>query len=59
MSGIDPREIFLQEAQDLLAQLEATLLDLEHTPADGEQRRVYPCQILAQPPTGGEAGACL
>ncbi len=35
MSASDPRDIFRQEAQDLLAQLEAALLDLEHTPDDG------------------------
>jgi two-component system, chemotaxis family, sensor kinase CheA len=34
MSGSDPTQIFLQEAQDLLEQLEQTLLDLEYTPAD-------------------------
>jgi two-component system chemotaxis sensor kinase CheA len=31
----DPGEIFQQEAQDLLALLETTLLDLERTPGDG------------------------
>jgi two-component system, chemotaxis family, sensor kinase CheA len=31
----DPKEVFRQEAQDLLVQLEAALLDLEHTPDDG------------------------
>ena len=36
MSSIDPEQIFLQEAQDLLEQLEQTLLDLEHTPGDAE-----------------------
>jgi two-component system chemotaxis sensor kinase CheA len=36
MSGIDPAQLFLQEAQDLLEQLEQTLLDLEHRPDDGE-----------------------
>jgi two-component system chemotaxis sensor kinase CheA len=30
----DPKEIFRQEAQDLLAQLESALLDLEHAPGD-------------------------
>jgi two-component system chemotaxis sensor kinase CheA len=30
----DPKEIFQQEAQDLLVQLENALLDLEHTPHD-------------------------
>ena len=30
----DPREVFRQEAQDLLVQLEAALLDLERTPDD-------------------------
>ncbi len=35
MSAADPRETFQQEAQDLLAQLEAALLDLEHAPEDG------------------------
>jgi two-component system chemotaxis sensor kinase CheA len=30
----DPKEVFRQEAQDLLAQLEAALLDLESTPDD-------------------------
>jgi two-component system chemotaxis sensor kinase CheA len=30
----DPKEIFQQEAQDLLVQLENALLDLEHTPDD-------------------------
>jgi two-component system chemotaxis sensor kinase CheA len=34
MSGTDPAQIFLSEAHDLLAQLEDTLLDLEHTPDD-------------------------
>ena len=33
MSGIDPAETFRQEAQDLLEQLEQTLLDLEHDPS--------------------------
>lgn len=36
MSASDPEQIFLQEAQELLEQLEQSLLDLEHTPADGE-----------------------
>ncbi len=36
MNATDPREIFQQEAQDLLALLEITLLDLEHAPGDGE-----------------------
>ncbi len=36
MTATDPREIFQQEAQDLLALLEITLLDLEHAPGDGE-----------------------
>lgn len=34
MSGIDPKETFRQEAQDLLEQLEQALLDLEHSPAN-------------------------
>ena len=34
MSGVDPAALFLQEAQELLEQLEQTLLDLEQTPAD-------------------------
>jgi two-component system, chemotaxis family, sensor kinase CheA len=34
--NVDPAQVFLQEAQDLLEQLEQTLLDLEHTPGDGE-----------------------
>jgi two-component system chemotaxis sensor kinase CheA len=34
MNNPDPVQIFLQEAQDLLEQLEQTLLDLEHKPAD-------------------------
>ena len=29
-------QVFLQEAQELLEQLEQALLDLEHTPGDGE-----------------------
>jgi two-component system chemotaxis sensor kinase CheA len=32
----DPKDVFRQEAQDLLAQLEAVLLDLEHRPDDIE-----------------------
>jgi two-component system chemotaxis sensor kinase CheA len=36
MSAIDPAQVFLQEAQELLEQLEQSLLDLEHTPNDGE-----------------------
>ena len=36
MNATDPDQIFLQEAQDLLEQLEQTLLDLERTPADSE-----------------------
>jgi two-component system chemotaxis sensor kinase CheA len=35
MSG-DPRQTFLQEAHDLLDQLESTLLDLEHTPGNSD-----------------------
>ncbi|HMK82003.1 MAG TPA: chemotaxis protein CheA [Xanthobacteraceae bacterium] len=35
MKAADPKEIFQQEAQDLLVQLEQALLDLEHAPADG------------------------
>lgn len=35
MNTSDPREVFQQEAQDLLALLETTLLDLEHRPDDG------------------------
>lgn len=34
MNVADPKEIFQQEAQDLLVQLENALLDLEHTPHD-------------------------
>ena len=34
MKTADPREIFQQEAQDLLVQLEQALLDLEHAPDD-------------------------
>jgi len=34
MSGSDPTQIFLEEARDLLEQLEHTLLDLEHTPTE-------------------------
>lgn len=36
MNASDPEQVFLQEAQDLLEQLEQSLLDLERTPADGE-----------------------
>jgi two-component system chemotaxis sensor kinase CheA len=36
MSATDPDQVFLQEAQDLLEQLELSLLDLERTPGDGE-----------------------
>src|SRR5580698_5512066 len=36
MNASDPEQVFLQEAQDLLEQLEQSLLDLEHTPDDGE-----------------------
>jgi two-component system chemotaxis sensor kinase CheA len=36
MSHTDPTQVFLQEAQDLLEQLEQTLLDLERTPADSD-----------------------
>jgi len=36
MSGIDPAELFLQEAQELLEQLEQALLDLERRPGDAE-----------------------
>ena len=36
MSTIDPAQVFLQEAQELLEQLEQSLLDLEHTPNDSE-----------------------
>lgn len=36
MNTTDPTQMFLQEAQDLLEQLEQTLLDLEHTPADSD-----------------------
>lgn len=35
MNTSDPREVFQQEAQDLLALLETTLLDLERSPDDG------------------------
>lgn len=35
MNISDPKEIFRQEAQDLLALLETTLLDLERAPGDG------------------------
>ena len=34
MSTVDPKIMFRQEAQDLLAQLEAALLDLAHSPQD-------------------------
>jgi len=34
-NSADPRDIFRQEAQDLLAQLEAALLDLDRRPDDG------------------------
>ncbi len=34
MTPTNPKEIFKQEAQDLLAQLETTLLDLDRTPQD-------------------------
>ena len=36
MNASDPDQVFLQEAQELLEQLEQTLLDLERTPGDGE-----------------------
>src|SRR5580704_7645923 len=36
MNASDPEQVFLQEAQDLLEQLEQSLLDLERTPGDGE-----------------------
>jgi two-component system chemotaxis sensor kinase CheA len=36
MNTIDPAQMFLQEAQELLEQLEQSLLDLEHTPGDGD-----------------------
>ncbi|MBB6253374.1 chemotaxis protein CheA [Nitrospirillum iridis] len=36
MSALDPSEIFRQEAQELLEQLEQALLDLEHTPDDAD-----------------------
>jgi two-component system chemotaxis sensor kinase CheA len=36
MSGVDPTQVFLQESQELLEQLEQTLLDLEHTPNNTE-----------------------
>ncbi|MEP9375388.1 chemotaxis protein CheA [Aquabacter sp. CN5-332] len=36
MSITDPKAIFRQEAHDLLALLEVTLLDLDHAPGDGE-----------------------
>ncbi len=34
--AIDPADTFRQEAQELLEQLEHALLDLEHTPDNGE-----------------------
>ncbi len=34
MSGTDPAQVFLQEARELLDQLEQSLLDLEHAPGD-------------------------
>ena len=34
MSSTDPKDVFRQEAQDLLAQLESVLLDLERVPDD-------------------------
>ncbi len=36
MTSPDPRDVFRQEAQELLEQLEQALLDLEVTPEDGE-----------------------
>ncbi|HEX3992260.1 MAG TPA: chemotaxis protein CheA [Acetobacteraceae bacterium] len=36
MNASDPEQVFLQEAQDLLEQLEQSLLDLERTPGNGE-----------------------
>ncbi|MBR0550975.1 chemotaxis protein CheA [Stakelama marina] len=36
MTRVDPAETFRQEAQELLEQLETTLLDLEQAPADRE-----------------------
>jgi two-component system, chemotaxis family, sensor kinase CheA len=36
MDSPDPARLFLQEAQELLEQLEQTLLDLERTPGDGD-----------------------
>jgi two-component system chemotaxis sensor kinase CheA len=36
MTATDPRQIFLQEADDLLQELEQTLLDLTEAPADAE-----------------------
>ena len=36
MSVVDPAQTFRQEAQELLEQLEQTLLDLEHAPTDGD-----------------------
>jgi two-component system chemotaxis sensor kinase CheA len=36
MNASDPEQVFLQEAQELLEQLEQSLLDLEREPRDGE-----------------------
>ena len=36
MTQVDPAQIYRQEAAELLEQLEHTLLDLEHAPADGD-----------------------
>jgi two-component system chemotaxis sensor kinase CheA len=36
MSAVDPAETFRQEAQELLEQLEQTLLDLEHAPGSSD-----------------------
>ena len=36
MNASDPEQVFLQEAQDLLEQLEQALLDLESTPGEGD-----------------------
>ncbi len=36
MNASDPEQVFLQEAQELLEQLEQSLLDLERAPGDGE-----------------------
>ena len=36
MSHTDPAQIYRQEAAELLAQLEQTLLDLEQAPADAD-----------------------